>query len=49
MRHVAKANHASARARAVAASYNRRWVITRFAQRAFSATKEEINMGINGS
>jgi len=29
----------------VAASYNRRWVITRFAQRAFNATKEEIEMG----
>jgi len=33
----------------VAASYNRRWVMTRFAQLAFSATKEEINMGMNGS
>ena len=28
----------------VAASYNRRWVLTRFAQQAFNATKEEINM-----
>ena len=33
----------------VAASYNRRWVITRFAQQVFNATREEINIGINGS
>ena len=33
----------------VAASYNRRWVLTRFAQQAFNATREEINMDINGS
>jgi hypothetical protein len=33
----------------VAASYNRRWVITRFAQRAFNSTKKETNMDINGS
>jgi len=32
----------------VAASYNRRWVLTRFAQHAFNATKEEINMDTNG-
>ena len=30
--------------KAVAASYNRRWVMTRFAQRAFNATKEEISI-----
>jgi hypothetical protein len=35
--------------KSVAASYNRRWVITRFAQRAFNATKEETNMDTNGS
>jgi hypothetical protein len=33
----------------VAASYNRRWVLTRFAQQAFNATKEETNRDINGS
>jgi len=33
----------------VAASYNRRWVLTHFAQRAFNTTKKEINIGINGS
>jgi len=33
----------------VAASYNRRWVLTRFAQRAFNATREEINIDTNGS
>jgi hypothetical protein len=33
----------------VAASYNRRWVITRFAQQAFNAPKEEINMAIDVS
>ena len=33
----------------VATSYNRRWVLTRFAQQAFNATKEEINRDINGS
>ena len=33
----------------VAASYNRRWVLTRFAQQSFNATKEEINMDTNES
>jgi hypothetical protein len=33
----------------VAASYNRRWVITRFIHQAFNATNEKTNRDINGS